>query len=255
MGTLVGRLPGEFGVDGSGAATYEIPIDVPEGTNGLSPDLSVVYNSMADDGGLGVGWSLAGLSAITRCPSTLDQDQVVRGVELTSNDRFCLDGNKLRTTSGTYGANGATYQTELETLSRATSYTGGAAGYVPTTGPQYFKIESKDGLYLYYGSAVDARIEITGTSIPRLWALNRVEDRDGNYMTITYTKGTDGGGAFNGSFRPASIEWARTAAGAGPFFRTMFFVRIGRPRTSTLLTSQAASVSKTSGSIAWKSSS
>lgn len=100
MGTLVGRLPGEFAVDASGAATYEIPIDVPTGTNGLKPELALVYNSMADGSGLGVGWSLSGLSTIARCPSTLDQDGVGRGVELNTNDRFCLDGNKLRTTNG-----------------------------------------------------------------------------------------------------------------------------------------------------------
>jgi RHS repeat-associated protein len=221
MGKLVGRLPGEFAVDTNGAATYEIPLDVPEGTNGLSPDLSFVYSSMSDGGDLGAGWNLSGLSAVTRCPSTLEQDGVIRGVQLNNDDRFCLDGNRLRVTGGSYGGDGSTYQTELETAARVTSYLSGGSGYVPSSGPQYFRTETKDGLYLFYGTTADSRIEVTGTSMPKLWALNRVQDRDGNFMTITYTKGANGSG-FNGSFRPATIEWARTAAGTGPFFRVVF---------------------------------
>lgn len=222
LSAAIGRIEGEFGTTVSGTAGYHIPIAVPTGTNGLKPALGLAYASLGGNGPLGEGWGVSGLSEILRCNSTLDQDGVTRGVELTANDRFCLDGNKLRTTSGAYGAHAATYQTEIDMFSRVTSYTSGGAGYVPSTGPQYFRVEGKDGLYYFYGSSADSRVEVKGTTVPRVWALNRVEDRNGNYLTIAYIKGTDGSGVFNGSYRPDTIEWARTAAGAGPYFRVRF---------------------------------
>ena len=67
----VGSTMGKFNIDKSGAATYSIPINLPKGRAGLTPNVSLVYSSNnSSDGLLGVGWSLAGLSAITRCPQT-----------------------------------------------------------------------------------------------------------------------------------------------------------------------------------------
>ena len=43
----------------------------------------------------GVGWSLGGLSAITRCPRTKAQDGAWGAIEYTDDDRFCLDGKRL----------------------------------------------------------------------------------------------------------------------------------------------------------------
>jgi len=52
--------PGQFSTNSVGAATYSVPIEVPPGTNGLVPKLSLEYNSHRGDGLVGVGWSLAG---------------------------------------------------------------------------------------------------------------------------------------------------------------------------------------------------
>jgi hypothetical protein len=42
----VGTTAGAFNVSSSGAATYSIPITVPRGLGGLTPQLSLNYNSM-----------------------------------------------------------------------------------------------------------------------------------------------------------------------------------------------------------------
>src|SRR5450631_3456693 len=122
-----GRTAGSFTVPADGSANYSIPIWVPPGVVGLQPSLAINYNSRNGDGLLGVGWNLAGLSAISRCNLTYAQDTVAGSPQLTSGDRFCLDGNRLRTTNGsTYGAAGATYQTEIANFSNVTS--NGTAG-------------------------------------------------------------------------------------------------------------------------------
>lgn len=73
MAQVAGHTPGEFSVDPSGAATYRIPLQVPPGAAGMQPDLALLYHSRTGNGHLGVGWSLSGLSVITRCPALRDQ--------------------------------------------------------------------------------------------------------------------------------------------------------------------------------------
>lgn len=193
-----GRTTGAGSVGAAGAASYSIPLTVPPGTHGVTPSLSLNYNSGngSGNGVIGVGWSIGGLSAITRCRRTWVQDGDARDIRRDYSDRFCLDGNKLRLTGGTYGNAGATYQTEIATFSSVTSL--GAAG----NGPSSFTVQGKDGLAYEYGNTTDSRVEIIGYPEVRTWALNKVTDTAGNAMVFAYTEDT-----VNGSYRIASVQY------------------------------------------------
>ena len=54
----VGYLPASWDVTATGAFTYSIPIEVPQGRAGMQPSLSLTYSSGAGNGWLGEGWSL-----------------------------------------------------------------------------------------------------------------------------------------------------------------------------------------------------
>jgi hypothetical protein len=97
--TSAGRTVGNFAVSPTGAATYTIPLWVPPGPRGIQPNLALVYNSQSGNGTLGVGWNLAGLSAITRCTLTVAQDGTAGPIALAAGDRYCMDGKRLRLTS------------------------------------------------------------------------------------------------------------------------------------------------------------
>ena len=193
----VGAIPGQFKVSESGAATYSIPIAMPPGTAGMKPNLSINYSSQSGNGLLGMGWSLGGLSVIHRCPKTVAQDGALGGVNFDANDRFCIDGQRLVAIAGTYGAPNTEYRTETESYSRIVSY--GTTG----TGPTSFKVWTKSGQIMEYGVTNDSRIQPQGQATAMLWALNKVSDTVGNYLTITYNQDQP-----NGQYYPARIDYA-----------------------------------------------
>lgn len=163
----------------------------------MQPPLAFVYRHTSGNGRLGLGWSISGIGTITRCNKTIAQDGERSPATLSVDDGYCLNGNRLRLVSGTYGTDGSVYQTELETFARITA--SGTAG----NGPASFEVETKDGLVYEYGGTTDSRIETIGSSTARAWALSSVRDRAGN--TINYEYFED---AYDGSFRPERITYA-----------------------------------------------
>ena len=212
-GYTAGFTPGEFSVDAGGGANYQIPIAVPPGSAGMQPALSLSYNHRNGNALLGIGWTLGGLSVITRCPATQAQDSLIDGIDFDASDRFCIDGQRLVAVKGNYGANGTEYRTEVESFTRVISY--GTAG----TGPQYFTAETKSGQLLYYGwddSNRHSRSQAQGKSDVRLWAVDRIEDSAGNYLTVSYTKTTT-------EYRPDRIDYTgNTGASTSPYASVRF---------------------------------
>ena len=175
-----GTTLGSFDVDAQGAATYSIPLEVPPGINGMQPNLSLNYNSQSGNGLLGMGWSLGGLSSISRCAQNLAQDGKIHGVNFSNQDRFCLNGQRLVAVNGVYGADGTEYKTATATYSKIIS--NGVAG----SGPASFKVWSKSGQVMEYGVTADSRIEAQGRSDVLTWAVNQISSTTGNKMTFSY---------------------------------------------------------------------
>ena len=230
--TAVGATPGSHQVSPSGAFTYTIPIAVPPGTAGIEPKLSLSYNSQGGNGLLGMGWSLAGLSVIHRCPKTMIQDGVIGGVNYNANDRYCLDGQRLVAISGTYGADATEYRTESESYSRIVSY--GSQG----SGPAWWKVWTKSGQILEYGNTADSRIEAQGKTEVMLWSLNKLQDTVGNYLTVSYIEDTP-----NGQYYPDRIDYTGNGNAGKTPGNSVRFVYEARPDITPLF--QAGSLNKT----------
>lgn len=181
--TTVGATAGSFAVSPSGASTYTIPVSVPPGIGGMQPGIALSYSSHGGNGIAGLGWSIAGLSVVHRCEATLDRDGFEGGINLDSNDRFCLDGQRLVTVDArTTSECALEFRTEMESFQRILGC--GTAG----SGPQYFKVYARNGAVSYYGNTADSSVGSTAKPDILTWAINRTEDANGNYMTFSYLK-------------------------------------------------------------------
>ncbi|TEB45446.1 hypothetical protein D0809_00065 [Flavobacterium circumlabens] len=176
----VGVTEGQLAVSLTGAANYTIPIAVPPGINGVVPQISLTYNSQGGNGIAGYGWSIGGISAISRIPSTKFHDGTIDPVDFDALDRFALDGQRLLVKNGTnkiYGLNGTAYETESFSNIKITSYGVHSKGI--NYGPAYFIVEYPDGSKAYYGSAADS-CSITD------WAITYWENPQGVRISYTY---------------------------------------------------------------------
>jgi len=176
----VGATPGSFSVNNTGAATYTVPIVVPPGINGMQPQIALTYNSQSGDGIAGMGWSLSGLSSITRCPATIAHDGAGNnhGVRFDSSDKFCLDGKRLRLDSGTYGNSGAVYRLEIDDFTRITQQ---------GSGPDWFLVEKADGTDIKYGNAANTVLAVGSGPTNTRWLISEVLDTGTNIIKYTYS--------------------------------------------------------------------
>jgi hypothetical protein len=210
----VGRTPGQFQVSPTGSAQYSIPIWAPPGPRGIQPNISLFYDSRSTIGPLGLGWSIAGLGQITRCNKTVAQDTTAAPVALVTTDGYCINGSRLRLTSGTYGAAGSVYQTEIADFSQITVNGNTTNGGVDT-GPASFTVQGRNGLTYYYGytdannNGVNSQVLANGTTTALTWLLSKVVDRAGNNYVINYTTLS---GSLVGTAVPSTIYW--TASGS-----------------------------------------
>ncbi|MBB1139132.1 RHS repeat-associated core domain-containing protein [Myroides sp. WP-1] len=173
----IGKTEGQLEVGPTGGALYTIPLQVAKGVNALTPQLSFVYNSQAGNGVVGLGWAVAGVSTINRIASTQYHDGEISGVNFSETDRFTLDGQRLLLKSGTYGGDGAEYQTERYSNLKITSH--GVSPYGVKYGPAYFKVQHPDGSISLYGATADSRSKLA-------FAISSTQDPSKNKIVYHY---------------------------------------------------------------------
>ncbi|HRH64351.1 MAG TPA: SpvB/TcaC N-terminal domain-containing protein, partial [Bacteroidia bacterium] len=186
----VGSISGSPGVSASGSAGYSFTVFAPPGTNGMSPQIAVAYNSNMGDGAIGRGWNIGGISTISRTPKTIYHDGKTQGILLQDLvDSWALDGNLL-VASPANGIN--TFRPEKENFSLVT--------FVDNNdndkSNDYFKVQTEGGTTMYYGSQPAANSKLIlkdklANDQVLSWYVDSVEDSYGNYMTYSYYN--DGG--------------------------------------------------------------
>jgi hypothetical protein len=247
----------------TGAFTLSIPIRVPPGAAGAQPSLALSYNSQSGNGVAGMGWTLTGLSIITRCPAIRAIDGFSGGVNLDADDRLCLDGQRLIYQSGGsgYGTQGAVYVTEVFNGSKVVQLSGASSssnvltaayagptvgtsrrlGYNPPGGTNTatiqaftpsssstFIVYTKGGERIEYVPAELGPSSTDGFYRQRLWLAWRVTDPKGNYWAISYTHDEA-----NGEFLPQTISYTMNdTAGPTQPYNFVEFVYESRPDVS-----------------------
>lgn len=193
-GQSVGQTSGELSVSPNGGANYTIPIANLPGIKNVAPGISLAYSSQAGNGVAGWGWNIGGISSITRVASTKFHDGVIDGVNYNDTDRFAFDGQRLLLKSGTYGADGAEYQTEQYSNVKIVSH-GNIAN-----GPEYFMVYYPDGKTTKYGGGNG----FLGSNSYE-WKINYIEDAQQNRIKFTYD-------SFNNYIYVKTIEYGNNSS-------------------------------------------
>ncbi len=176
----------------TGAASYGIPIAVPPGRNGMQPNISLSYNSYAGNGLVGVGWDI---------DMGFIQRSTKYGVDYSGDD-FMVGSKDLVSRSSDWGSN--YYGAKIEG-SFTKYYKNPAGGWVAIT---------KSGKKFYYGTQYNSRQVFNGGQDIFKWFLDKVLDKNGNYMTITYTRN-------NNQIYPSEIKY--TAKGGLAATKSVIF--------------------------------
>jgi RHS repeat-associated protein len=186
----------------SGASTFRLPVAVPRGVNGLTPQLSLEYSSQMKgvSGPFGYGWGMRG--SITRRNvsgvfSMYDPAKVVYTI-----DQGSLQGDLVKT--GT-GVGYTEYHLKRE---------GEFARVRHITATDSWEVRSKDGMTTRYGLTDASKFrDSVGTRVFG-WYPAEIEDRYGNTISYTWSRSND-------ALYPATVKWGG-ASGAADIFEVRY---------------------------------
>ncbi|MEI6641973.1 MAG: FG-GAP-like repeat-containing protein [Novosphingobium sp.] len=164
------------------AGTASIGVKVPAlpGGGGLAPFLELAYSGHSADDPLGAGWSIAGISKITRGSRTWQDDGLVAGVDLSEDDGFYLDGDRLIATAvaTSSGVRVTYFRKRHDDGTVVTAF--GTKGFYTR-----FQVETKAGLTTEF--VPGPTIPFNGKSVTLSYLPTRTSDRSGNYLTWEFT--------------------------------------------------------------------
>lgn len=166
---------GKLEISNNGQATFNLPIAIPSSINNYGPKIDINYVSGQGSGIAGQGWSINGISKITRINTRFDIDGFIDGVDFDENDKLALDGQRLITKTATYWSDGAIYQTEFQSNTKIQQFGTGTS--------IYFLVSLPDGSKNWYGNFNGNN----ATDITSYYIV-RSEDTDGNFIVYNYFK-------------------------------------------------------------------
>jgi RHS repeat-associated protein len=202
----------------TGSGSYAVKLEVPPGSGGQTPELTLGYDTGSPNGPLGLGWTLSTMKGVARNtddgvplyvdgPNGLDDD--LDGV--TDNphelDHFTgMDGEEL------VQLGDGSFRSENE--ASFLRYQRAGAGW---------EARSKDGTLYEFGKTPDSQIEEGGRVFK--WLLERVVDLDQNTIEYRYLSHPES----PGQLYCQSIRWGQPQA----FFAAVFAYETGRPDVFT----------------------
>lgn len=212
----VGAVAGQYQIDPSGAATYSVPLYVPTGSANMQPALALNYSSRGANGPLGVGWSVSGLSVISRCKQGTEFGDGAGPFAQpnfdnnAANDAYCIDGARLLAqsgagscpVSGVAAGNVQSFGLELDTTTRVCGYKQtGINGYAS------WLVLPADGSIRRYGAAGSSALSRNANGVAQTdsylsWSLDRQADRSGNVIDFSYQRD-----AANGELEISQINY------------------------------------------------
>src|SRR3989338_4366981 len=163
----------------TGRAQTSVPIFVPPGRKNVQPNLSLSYSSSSGNGWLGMGWGLD-MGSI--------QCDTKKGVpKYDSTDKYIFSYQGVSSELVSVGTN--EYRAKDEAL---------FLKFIYDSTNNKWTVTDKSGTAHTFGDSSSSR-QASGSNTFK-WALSKVKDTSGNYMTVSYT--TD-----NGELYLSTIEY------------------------------------------------
>ncbi len=164
----------------TGTLSASIPIEVPPGRNGMQPDLKLTYRSSNGYGWVGYGWELevGSIERSTRFGVNNNGDDFV----------YRMAGARVDVVYVGMDSTGRVYRAKIEgAFTRLRQL-------IATDGQPYWEATDKTGKRYVFGQTAASRQDDppgdpTNTNYRIFkWCLDRVEEPNGNVMTVSYTK-------------------------------------------------------------------
>ena len=209
--------PVSTGVSPIGAATFSIPIEVPQGIGLAVPQLSISYNSMQGNGILGLGCGISGLSAITRSVRDIYHDRNAGRLSFNEYDALRLDGKRLIPKGSNIMTDGSVYVLEDDPFTEVVLH--------GTKADIWFEVKTSDGRTLWYGDTENCRQTVSpssGSKFVNAWYISRMEDSNGNYMTYSYLHD-------NNTLYPQTVSYGKNIHTSSGADNTVNFIYENRP--------------------------
>lgn len=196
--TEVGATPGTASVSPGGGASYSMPIFTSPGTASYRPQLALTYASGGSGSAVGKGWSIAGLSSVTRCRKTREAGDGLGPhgpITLDSNDVYCMGGARLIQHTGTASCPTPYLATAIAREYRPdNSPTTRVCEYGTNGTPSFFVSYSADGQVTEFGTSADSKLDViprgASSSVPLSWAITQSLDASGNKIRYEYIEST-----------------------------------------------------------------